>query len=59
MASHEIKLFYNLQMVLANVLYFFTGYKLTLVHSLVQTQLLRTGVTVYTRTSPTVYAQEP
>ena len=36
----KINLFYNLQMVLTNVLYFFTGYKLTLVHSLVQTQLL-------------------
>ena len=36
----RFNLFYNLQMVLTNVLYFFTGYKLTLVHSLVQTQLL-------------------
>ena len=36
----KFNLFYNLQMVLANVLYFFTGYMLTLVHSLVQTQLL-------------------
>ena len=36
----KFNLYYNLQMVLANVLYFFTGYKLTLVHSLVQTQLL-------------------
>ena len=35
----KFNLFYNLQMVLANVLCFFTGYKLTLVHSLVQTQL--------------------
>ena len=35
----KFNLFYNLQMVLANVLYLFTGYKLTLVHSLVQTQL--------------------
>ena len=33
----KFNLFYNLQMVLANVLYFFTGHNLTLVHSLVQT----------------------
>ena len=36
----RFNLFYNLQMVLTNVLYFFTRSKLTLVHSLVQTQLL-------------------
>ena len=36
----KFNLFYNLQIILANVLYFFTGCKLTLVYSLAQTQLL-------------------
>ena len=46
-------------MVLANVLYFFTGYKLTLVHSLVQFALEHElQFSFYTRTSPTVYTQE-